>query len=68
MTNFEFIKNMSIDDMAVMITTIIHERDVELQRQFVEKSGLDIDIVEIHPEIQAAIHKAWLESEVDDNE
>ena len=65
MTNFERIQNMSIDDFAVFLTTLVHERDVEMQRQFEEKSGLTIDLVGLHPDIQAAIHKAWLESEVD---
>ena len=66
MTNLERIQNMSVDDFAVFLTTLIHERDVELQRQFVEKSGLEISIVELSPDIQAAIHKSWLESEVED--
>ena len=68
MTNFERIQNMSIDDFAVMLTTVIHERDVEMQRLFAKKSGLLVDIVELRPDIQVAIHKAWLESEVADNE
>ena len=68
MTNFERIKNMSVEDFAVMLTTIIHERDVEMQRLFAEKSGLLVDLVELRPDIQVAIHKAWLESEVSDNE
>lgn len=64
MTNYELIRNMSVDEMAVLITTIIHERDVNIQKQLA-KHGASVDLIEYAPDIQAAIHKEWLESEVD---
>ena len=67
MTNYELIRNMSVDDMAVMLTTIIHEREAKIQRLLAE-TGLGISLVELYPDIQVAIHKEWLESEVADND
>lgn len=66
-TNYDRIRNMSVDDMAVMITTIIHERDLAIQKQLEEKYGFKTSLVELSPNLQAVIHKAWLESEVADN-
>ena len=68
MTNFERIKEMGVDEMALMLTTIIHERDVECQKQFEEKYGFKISLVGLSPNLQTVIHKAWLETEVTDNE
>ena len=67
MTNYEFIKEMSVDEMALLLTTIMHERDVEIQKQLEEKYGFITSLVELSPNIQTAIHTAWLESEVDCN-
>ena len=64
-TNYDRIMAMSVDELAVMITTLIHERDVEIQKQLSEKYGLETSLVELSFNLQTVIHKAWLESEVD---
>lgn len=65
MTNYDLIRNMSVEDMAVMITTLIHERDLAIQKQLEEKYGLTTSLVGLSLDLQAVIHKDWLESEVD---
>lgn len=66
MTNYDRIRNMSVDEMAVMLTTIMHERDLAIQKQLEEKYGLTTSLVGLSLDLQTVIHKAWLESEVDD--
>ena len=65
MTNFDIIKNMDVDDYAVMITNLIHGRDLQIQRMLEEEHGIKISLIGLAPDIQAAIHKAWLEREAD---
>lgn len=68
MTNYDRIRNMSVEELAFMLTTIIHRRDLEIQKQLEEKYGFKTSIVGLSLNLQTIIHKAWLESEVADNE
>ena len=65
MTNYELIRNMSVDEMALLIAAIIHERDVQIQRQ-ATKHGFTVDLIEFSSDFYKEMHKKWLESEVDD--
>ena len=63
-TNYDRIRNMSIDDMATLFYEIIHERDVHLLEAMAEK-GIEASLLEASPEVHIAYHKQWLESEVE---
>ena len=64
MTNYELIRSMSVDEMALLFAAIIHERDVQIQRQ-ATKQGFTVDLIEFSSDVNKAMHKKWLESEVD---
>lgn len=64
MTNYERIINMSVDDMALMFHTLIKSVEQTLIDKLVE-AGIDFDKIELADEIQIAIHKQYLESEVE---
>lgn len=64
LTNYEFIKEMSVDDMAAFLYSIVHERDLRFLKMLSNK-GISASLVETNPEVQIALHKRWLESEVE---
>ena len=64
MTNFEKI-TLSTEFLARVITSMLHERDIEIARKLSEK-GIDCSLCELDTEIQVQIHKEWLESEVEE--
>jgi hypothetical protein len=61
LSNYDCIRNMSIDDMAELFYGIIHERDLHIMRAL-EKQGIEASLIETQPEIHIAYHKKWLES------
>lgn len=63
MTNFERITE-SPEILAMVITELIHQRDLECLNKLAEK-GIYCSLVEIDKEMQIQIHKEWLESESD---
>ena len=63
-TNYDRIRNMSVDEMAELFYGIIHERDVHLIGVLNEK-GIESSLVESLPEIHIAYHKQWLEREAE---
>ena len=64
MTNFEWI-TQSPEFLARVITSMLHERDMECMKKLTEK-GIDCSLFELDTEIQVQIHKEWLESEVEE--
>lgn len=63
-TNYDRIRNMSIDEMAALFYGIIHERDLHIMKALGEK-GIDASLIEFSPEIHISYHKHWLESEAE---
>ena len=63
-TNYDNIRNMSIDEMAKLFYGIIHERDLLIMKKLEEK-GIEASLLEALPEVHIAYHKQWLESEVE---
>lgn len=63
-SNYEYIKSMSVDELACLFYGIIRERDM-IFLDILKENGLDASLLEISPEIQIAYHKQWLETEVE---
>ena len=63
MTEYDRIRNFNIDEMAVFITSIIHERDIAIQKKLAE-NGISTSLIELDFDIQCEIQKRLLESEV----
>ena len=63
MTGYEQILNFNIDEMAAFITSIIHERDIAIQKKLAEK-GIETSLIELDFNIQCELQKRLLESEV----
>ena len=64
MTNYERIKSMSVDDMALMFHTLIRATEQKLIDKLVE-AEIPFEKIDLADEIQIEIHKQWLESEVE---
>lgn len=64
MTNYDRIRNMSVEEMAELFTAIFHEESIKMATRLKE-NGIDFSLVELDHDIQVAIHKQWLESEVE---
>lgn len=62
-TNYDQIRNMTVDEMAMLFYGIIHERDLHIMKALEEK-GIDASLIELSPEMHIAYHKQWLENEV----
>lgn len=67
MIQFDRIKAMNIDDFASLLTSLLHEYDMEIQRKLSEQ-GWDVSLLELSPEIQTKIHRKFLESEVQNDD
>lgn len=65
MTNYEKLKQMSIDEMAKLFYGIIHERDLKIMR-VLEQQGIEAYLIEMPLELTVAYHKQWLEMEVEE--
>ena len=63
MTVFESIKKMNVDEMALMLHTIIKATEQKLTDKLIE-ANIPFDKIDLADEIQIAIHKKYLESEV----
>lgn len=63
-TNYDRIRNMTIDEMAELFYGIIHERDLHIIKAL-KQADIEASLLESLPEIHIAYHKQWLESEVD---
>lgn len=63
-TNYDRIRNMSVDEMAKLFYGIIHERDLHILAKL-KANGIDASLLEMHPEMHISYHKQWLESEVE---
>ena len=63
-TNYDRIRNMSIEEMATLFYGIIHERDVHLLEKLKE-AGMEASLIEMSPEIHIEYHRQWLEREVE---
>lgn len=63
-TNYDQIRNMTVDEMAMLLYGIIHERDLHIMKVLEEK-GIDASLIELSPEMHIAYHKQWLENEVE---
>lgn len=61
-TNYDRIRNMSIDEMAELFYGIIHEKSLHLIKQL-KNNGIDASLVEPPAEIQIAYHKQYLSEE-----
>jgi hypothetical protein len=66
MTNFENI-TQSPEYLAYVITSLIHEVEMSCVRKM-EDAGVKCDLYELDTDLQAQVHLAWLESEVDAND
>ena len=64
MTVYERIKEMSIDEMALLLHTIVKATEQKLTNKLIE-AEIDFTKVDLADEIQIEIHKQYLESEVD---
>ena len=65
MTVYERIKKMSVDEMALLLHTIINATERKLADKLIE-AGIDFEKIDLADEIQIAIHKEYLESEVEE--
>ena len=66
-TNYDRIRNMSVDEMASLFYGIIHERDLHIMKSL-EEQGIEASLIETTPAVHITYHKKWLESEVSENE
>lgn len=64
-TNYERIKAMSIDEMALLFHTIIKATEQKLIDKLIE-AEIPFDKIDLANEIQIEIHKQFLESEVEE--
>ena len=64
MTNYEIIKNMSVEEMAELFYGICHERDVIMINKL-SHLGINVDLLEL-PVESMINHLHWLESEVEE--
>lgn len=64
MTNYEFIQAMSVDEMALMFHALCKGID-DKWTDALTSQGVVFDVVNLSDEIQIAIHKNFLESEVE---
>lgn len=62
-TNYDRIRNMSVEEMAELFTAMYHEEYIKMTTRLHE-NGIDCSLVELDHDSQVAIHKNWLESEV----
>ena len=58
-TNFDLIKSLNIDEMAGLLTDLLHERDV-MWLEKLQTQGIDSSLVELPREVQIEIHKQFL--------
>lgn len=65
MTVYERIKEMSIDEMALLLHTIVKATEQKLTNKLIE-AEIDFTKVDLADEIQIEIHKQYLESEVEE--
>ena len=63
-TNYDRIRNMSVEEMAELFTALFHEEYLKLATRLKE-NGINCTLVELDHDLQVAIHQNWLESEVD---
>lgn len=63
-TNYERIKNMSVEEMALMFHTLIKKVEQKLIDKLVE-AEIPFEKISLADEIQIEIHKQYLESEVE---
>ena len=64
-TMFDVIKSFNLDDMAVFLTQLLHERDVNLLESLNEQ-GIEATLVELPFEAQCEIQKVFLLKEPSD--
>ena len=64
MTRYEKIQSMSIDAMALMFHTMLKETERKIINKLID-ANIPFDYYELADEAQIAIHKQWLEQEVD---
>lgn len=65
MTNYEKIKNMSIDEMSEMFTELLHTEDLKILN-LIRNSGYNASLIEVDKNIQKKIHRRYLESEAEE--
>ena len=58
-TMFDVIKSFNLDDMAVFLTELLHDRDMVLLETLHEQ-GIDATLVELPFEVQCNIHREYL--------
>jgi hypothetical protein len=61
-TNYDWIRNLSIDDMAKLFYHIAHERDLYLIKKL-KNNGIDASLIEPPAEILIAYHRQYLSEE-----
>ena len=62
MNNYEFIKSLSVEDMAAFIATLKHETLVGVQENFA-KQGIDSSLVGLSFELRCELERQYLEEE-----
>lgn len=62
MTNYERIKAMSIDEMALMFHNILKVRDEKYEKLLID-AGVSYSKIDLTDELQIEIHKQYLASE-----
>lgn len=63
MDNYDYIMSLSKDELANLIYHILNEHDKELQRLIQMRSGLEVHLVGLAPDIVISRHRAWLDEE-----
>ena len=53
------IKSLNVDEMAGLLTDLLHERDV-MWLEKLQTQGIDSSLVELPREVQIEIHKRFL--------
>ena len=66
MTNYEQIKNFTIDQMALFIHTIVEVIEKDMQK-YLDSEGVEVTLVKPPLEMQLAMNKAYLMQEVEDD-
>ena len=62
MNNYEFIKSLSIEDLAAFIVTLKHETLVNVQKKLAEQ-GLDSSLVGLSFDVRCELEKQYLEQD-----
>lgn len=57
--HYDLIRDMSVDDLAAFLTSLIHERDMVMLEKL-KAYGIEASMVELPFEVQCEIHKKSL--------